>query len=1313
MNQRKLRNGFTAGLLLLATGAIHAQTWTGATGSDWFTAANWNPTTVPGAASAVTIPGALSTYPLLTGNVTIAGLTMSSGSALHLAGHTFTDNGSVSLTTATVDGGGAFNVAGAGSVYISGSTLTTAASVTDYTNVSNILNNTFTGNTVISDAASQGTSNNYIDGNLFTGNLTVTHASNTDQMAEGYAGNTGDHVTGNATFNLTGAGPFYAANSHSIQVDGNLTVNRTVAGYTNLYNTAGGSIGGNFSFTTSGGDSYINPNNNTTIPVNGTFNVSAPASGIFHVYRVKNTVAGGTLSVAGANNVDVEGDTLLATVSITGYTNFFNFYNNAITGNTSIADAVTQNTGNNRIDGNLFTGDLTVTHNSNTDEMDEGYGASTNDRVTGNAVFNIPGNGPFYGSNAHGLVVNGNLTINRTASGLTNFYNVAGTVGGNFSYTSAGGDNYLNQNNNTTIPVNGTFNISAPASGLFHMYRMKNNVAGGTVSITGSTNVDVEGDTLLAPVSITGYTNFFNFYNNAITGNTMISDAVTQNTGNNRIDGNLFTGDLTVMHNSNTDEMDEGYGASISDRVTGNAVFNIPGNGPFYGSYSHGLVVNGNLTINRTASGLTNFYNVAGSVGGNFSYSSAGGDNYLNPNNNTTVPVSGTFNVSAPASGIFHVYRVKNNVAGGTLSVAGANNVDVEGDTLRATVSITGYTNFCNIYNNAFTGNTAIADAVTQNTSNNRIDGNAFTGNLTVTHNSITDEMDEGYGASTNDHVTGNAQFNLTGAGTFYGSYAQGLQVDGNLTINRTASGLTNFYNAPGSVSGNFSYTSAGGDNYLNPNNSTTVPIGGALSVSAPASGIFHMYRMKNGAGSGSVTVTGSNNVDVRNDSLLDNVAITGYTNVFYFFDNSITGNTLLSDNVTQNSGTNYIDGNNFNGNFTLVHNTTTDLEYEGYGSPSGNGDIVRGRDSIVNAAGANNLYVGYSHSHRADSTVTLNAAAGLNLQSITFGGSTGGHLRQAGLEQISSTYVQLAKTGGAFIALDTTLTVTNTMTFTSGYLAASTLHPLVFANNAVYTGASDASHVTGPVLKAGNQAFTFPTGNGASLATIGISAPATATDTVRGQFFATNPALAGYDTSAAHRAATLQRVSGCEYWDLTHVSGTGAVTVALEYGAPCGGINDPTKLRVAHYNGASWDDLGNGGTTGTTHQGVLTSASSIGTFSPFTLATTDASINPLPVTISSFTAVGRGATAFLDWIVQTEKDIQGYTIQRSADGSNWTDIGYVASAGNTAATHDYDYTDEIPLSGKNFLSPAHPGFKWHPGIYRRTHRADKCSAQR
>jgi hypothetical protein len=75
-----------------------------------------------------------------------------------------------------------------------------------------------------------------------------------------------------------------------------------------------------------------------------------------------------------------------------------------------------------------------------------------------------------------------------------------------------------------------------------------------------------------------------------------------------------------------------------------------------------------------------------------------------------------------------------------------------------------------------------------------------------------------------------------------------------------------------------------------------------------------------------------------------------------------------------------------------------------------------------------------------------------------------------------------------------------------------------------------------------------------------------------------------------------------------------------------------------------------------------------------FTLGNSD---NPLPVTITSFTAVAQGADAILDWATASETDNQGFEVQVSADGTTFSKLGFLASNNpNSSTPHSYQYRD-------------------------------------
>jgi hypothetical protein len=68
---------------------------------------------------------------------------------------------------------------------------------------------------------------------------------------------------------------------------------------------------------------------------------------------------------------------------------------------------------------------------------------------------------------------------------------------------------------------------------------------------------------------------------------------------------------------------------------------------------------------------------------------------------------------------------------------------------------------------------------------------------------------------------------------------------------------------------------------------------------------------------------------------------------------------------------------------------------------------------------------------------------------------------------------------------------------------------------------------------------------------------------------------------------------------------------------------------------------------------------------------------NPLPVTITSFTAVAQGTDAVLNWATATETNNQGFEVQVSVDGTNFSKLGFLASnAPNSATPHSYQYRD-------------------------------------
>lgn len=68
----------------------------------------------------------------------------------------------------------------------------------------------------------------------------------------------------------------------------------------------------------------------------------------------------------------------------------------------------------------------------------------------------------------------------------------------------------------------------------------------------------------------------------------------------------------------------------------------------------------------------------------------------------------------------------------------------------------------------------------------------------------------------------------------------------------------------------------------------------------------------------------------------------------------------------------------------------------------------------------------------------------------------------------------------------------------------------------------------------------------------------------------------------------------------------------------------------------------------------------------------------PLPVKLSSFTAVINNNNISLNWQTQAEQNSSHFSIQRSTDGINFTEIGQVPAKGNSSTVCNYSYTDNL-----------------------------------
>ncbi|GMU87651.1 MAG: hypothetical protein AMXMBFR48_28920 [Ignavibacteriales bacterium] len=74
-----------------------------------------------------------------------------------------------------------------------------------------------------------------------------------------------------------------------------------------------------------------------------------------------------------------------------------------------------------------------------------------------------------------------------------------------------------------------------------------------------------------------------------------------------------------------------------------------------------------------------------------------------------------------------------------------------------------------------------------------------------------------------------------------------------------------------------------------------------------------------------------------------------------------------------------------------------------------------------------------------------------------------------------------------------------------------------------------------------------------------------------------------------------------------------------------------------------------------------------------------------VPVELTAFTAVVHVSNITLNWQTASELNNRGFEVQRSSDGETWLTVGFKQGNGTTIETSFYTFTDENPLTGKNY----------------------------
>ncbi len=843
-------------------------------------------------------------------------------------------------------------------------------------------------------------------------------------------------------------------------------------------------------------------------------------------------------------------------------------------------------------------------------------------------------------------------------------------VGGNASLTvsnSNDGDDLTFDLNGGTFTVSGTVTgtiaASATSSNSLEILIDGSTMSTGALTFTqsgggnGDMNIKLNSSSTATPAALTVNGNLTYTHNNG-------DNMEIENNSNATI---TITQDLSVTLSASSDgdnvylDFNGGTVNAVNGTITmaGGATssnyiyFNVDGTTVgFTGNLT--LIQNGgggngdmNFFLNANATSVA----TAVTVGGNLMLDHGGGDNYeIELNNNSTLTITGNMTDTLASSdgddffidingGTFTVSQNFNHVQttlGGTTEDL---NIRIDG-TGRFNIGNDVYLNHrlggqISIYTNTNAGSTAEFNVGRDFTIYH---AGAADGEYIQTDQSSRFTVGRNFLIDNNASGGDNARIRMNNTCTF--------NVGGNFTMN-LLSGLTtvtdnievDLNGGAMSVGGNLTMnSSSGNDAIITIDASTTsLSVTGTL-ILQHTGGDLNYITLGNASGSPTVTIGGLTINDAGGN---------------------ITYCRLYNSSIL-----------NVNGNITLSALAASQVDIGVYSTSE-----LRIRGNFIRAASPSRFGV---LSCATGSTVEYN---GTSLQTIAGDGGDGADGFAYGGVRLNNA------AGFTMTATEGVATIPNgaSLTFTIGIVNSSSSAFFIIANGASVNSASNTSYVDGPIRKVGNSSFTFPIGDNGNYQPATISAPSNATHHFTAQYFSANPGLLYNPLSLG---AGIDHISKCEYWNIDRTSGASTVTITVAFDAGSCGVTSLAALRIARWDGTTWVDQGNGGTTGTTSAGTIVNGTAITTYlspnSPFTLASSTSS-NPLPVEMISFNAKALASSVALNWSTATETNNDYFEVQRSQEGSTFETIKRIKGAGNSNRVNNYDCTDEHPYRGVSY----------------------------
>ncbi|RYD72594.1 MAG: T9SS type A sorting domain-containing protein, partial [Sphingobacteriales bacterium] len=332
----------------------------------------------------------------------------------------------------------------------------------------------------------------------------------------------------------------------------------------------------------------------------------------------------------------------------------------------------------------------------------------------------------------------------------------------------------------------------------------------------------------------------------------------------------------------------------------------------------------------------------------------------------------------------------------------------------------------------------------------------------------------------------------------------------------------------------------------------------------------------------------------------------------------------------------------------------------------------------VLYLSGALRKYIGYFFGETDDeiggniSNAGTFTTGNTSTRKLVLNGTTAQAFSGAGTYNIKT--LEIDNAAGA--TLNTPISLVNYtgsgLILTNGKIYTSATNMLTLPELSTISGGSKNSFISGPVTKifnANSQAdINLAIGKDTLYRAVTIAPESIATaSTFKAEYFNTASA-----NDVAKQDGNFGKISGNEYWNLQRISGNTNAAIGFNWGESSQ-VSSVENVRIARWDGSQWISEKQDTAIGTGNYGTV-STKYIADFGTFTLGSQY--IVPLPVSWLFFTAKNTKNATELNWATASEINNDGFEIQRSLDGENFTTIGFVNGNGTTQRKHFYSYAD-------------------------------------